>query len=144
MKEAIGHIPLYNFLIVFIVITFGFLAATLTYFKAFKVNSRIAHALEKFEGYNSESIKEINRVLDTIGYRTGTVKCTDRDGVKPENNAKITHPVCLYEMQPQEKKNGRYFHYGIVTYVYVDIPVLGGTFKIPVYTESEKDFQFYE
>ena len=65
MKEAIGHIPLYNFLIVFIVITFGFLSATLTYYKAFKVNSKIAYALEEFEGYNSESVKE-NLKMDIL------------------------------------------------------------------------------
>ncbi len=139
MKEAIGHIPLYNFLIVFIVITFGFLSATLTYYKAFKVNSKIAYALEEFEGYNSESIKEINRVLGTLGYRNGRVsKCPNKKIGQALNVKGINHQVCIYESKP---KNG-YFNYGIVTYIYMDVPVLGGTFKIPVYTESERIFKF--
>ena len=139
MKEAIGHIPLYNFLIIFIVITFGFLSATLTYYKAFKVNSRIAYALEEFEGYNSESIQEINRVLGSMGYRTGSFKeCPKKTiGASIATNG-VNHPVCIYE---SKLKNG-YFNYGIVTYIYLDIPVLGGTFKVPVYTESERIFKF--
>ena len=139
MKEAIGHIPLYNFLIVFIVITFGFLSATLTYYKAFKVNSKIAYALEEFEGYNSESIKEINRVLGTLGYRNGHVKdCPKKSIGKALDVYGINHQICLYE---SVRQNG-YFNYGIVTYIYMDVPVLGGTFKIPVYTESERIFKF--
>ena len=52
MRQAIGSVPMYNIIIIFIVITFGFLSATLSYMKAFKVNGRIAKALENYEGYN--------------------------------------------------------------------------------------------
>ena len=150
MKEAIGSIPLYNFIIIFIVITFGFLAETLTYYKAFKVNSRIAYALEEFEGYNSESIEEINRVLDSMGYRIGNdVTCNSRKNMTTVNTKDLNYPVCLYESPITSKVNNGevktqygYFNYGIVTYIYLDIPVLGGTFKVPVYTESERDFRF--
>ena len=122
-----------------IVITFGFLYATLTYYKAFKVNSKIAYALEEFEGYNSESIKEINRVLGTLGYRNGHVKkCPGKKIGAALDVRDINHQVCIYE---SKLKNG-YFNYGIVTYIYMDVPVLGGTFKIPVYTESERIFKF--
>ena len=139
MKEAIGHIPLYNFLIVFIIITFGFLLATLTYYKAFKVNSRIAYALEEHEGYNTESIQEINRVLNSLGYKTGRVRnCPGKRIGSALNTNGVNYQICLYE---SGLKNG-YFNYGIVTYIYMDIPVLGGTFKIPVYTESERIFKF--
>lgn len=141
MKEAIGHVPLYNFLIIFIVITFGFLMATLTYFKAFKVNSRIAHVLEKFEGYNSESIKEINRALDAIGYRTGSVECPSSDNrhnLEYTDTSSVHHPICLYET----RKEKGYFNYEITTFIYFDVPVIGGTFKIPVRTETEKIFEF--
>ena len=51
MREGIGSVFLYNIIIVFIVITFGFLSASLSYMKAFKVNGKIANALEKYEGY---------------------------------------------------------------------------------------------
>ena len=139
MKEAIGSVPLYNFIIIFIVITFGFLSATLMYFKAFKLNSKIAYALEEFEGYNSESAKEINRVLDGLGYRTtGDASCGKRDNMTPVPIRDVNYPICIYE---SELKDG-YFNYGITTYIYLDIPVLGGTFKVPVYSESERIFKF--
>ena len=139
MKEAIGSVPLYNFIIIFIVITFGFLSATLMYYKAFKLNSKIAYALEEFEGYNSESSKEINRVLGTLGYRTtGNADCGKKDNMTQVTISDVKYPICIYE---SELKDG-YFNYGITTYIYLDIPVLGGTFKIPVYTESERIFKF--
>ena len=59
MKQAIGATQIINYVIVFIVITFGFLIATLSYMKAFKVNSAISNSIEKFEGYNEFSKTEI-------------------------------------------------------------------------------------
>ena len=139
MKEAIGHAPIYSFIALFIVITFGFLSATLMYFKAFKLNSNIAYALEEFEGYNSESIDEINRVLGALGYRTGHItNCPDKTGMNPVSTDGVKYPVCIYKSAEKD----RYFNYGIITYIYLDIPVIGGTFKIPVYTESERIFKF--
>ena len=72
MKQAIGSVPMYNIIIVFIVLTFGFLTATLSYMKAFKVNGRIAKALENYEGYNTLSDREIYNTLSAIGYRTSS------------------------------------------------------------------------
>lgn len=139
MKEAIGSIPLYNFIIIFIVITFGFLSATLMYYKAFKLNSKIAYSLEKYEGYNSLSIDEINNNLSTLGYRVGkTANCPTKKG-NLKDSTKINYPICIYEIT---REDSAYFNYGIITYIYMDIPLIGGTFKIPVYTESEKIFKF--
>lgn len=139
MKEAIGSIPLYTFIIIFIVVTFAFLSATLMYYKAFKVNSHIAYALEEFEGYNTESAKEINRILGTLGYRNGgTTNCGSRNNMTKISTSDVLYPICIYE---SSQKN-RYFNYGIVTYIYLDIPLIGGTFKVPVYTESERIFKF--
>lgn len=139
MKEAIGSIPLYNFIIIFIVITFGFLSATLMYYKAFKLNSKIAYSLEKYEGYNDLSSKEINKNLGTLGYRVGSTNdCPAKQGNRVGTSG-INYPICIYEIT---RKDSAYFNYGIITYIYLDIPLIGGTFKIPVYTESEKIFKF--
>lgn len=138
MKQAIGSVPLYNFIIVFIVVTFGFLSATLSYYKAFKLNSKIAYALEKYEGYNSLSEKEIDNVLSTLGYRTGEAKSCPTKSISKNPIKGKNYPICIYE----SKLEDGYFNYGIVTYIYIDIPVVGGTFKIPVYTESERIFKF--
>ena len=66
MRESIGSIALYNIIIIFMVIVFGFAGGIMTYQKAYKVNSKIAAALEKSESYNDISINEINRVLGNL------------------------------------------------------------------------------
>ena len=149
MREGIGSVALYNIIIIFIVITFGFLSATLSYMKAFKVNGKIANALEKFEGYNWLTEREIGETLTTIGYRIGTVDCPNRrhNGVDYKAVGSLgnrNHQYCIYEYMDKSNgdfKNG-YFTYGILTYLYVDIPIIGGIFKLPVYSETESIFKF--
>lgn len=147
MREGIGSVFLYNMIIVFIVITFGFLSASLSYMKAFKVNGKIANALEKYEGYNVLSDKEIAQTLKTIGYRVKTPDCKSRkhNGItyNPVNpgDYKI-HEYCIYEYSTGTDFEGGYFSYGIITYINLDIPIIGGIFKIPVYSESESIFKF--
>jgi len=145
MRQGIGSVVLYNIIIVFIVITFGFLSATLSYMKAFKINGRIVNSLEKFEGYNKLSESEIDTVLSTIGYRvsqTGSSDCPDKKYKGKSYQALHTfdtnHKYCIYEFP---KENG-YFHYGVLTYVYMDVPVVGGTFSLPVYAETERIYEF--
>lgn len=150
MRQSVGTVTILNIMIIFIVLTFGFLSATLSYTKAFKVNSKIAYSLEKFEGYNSLSDKEILQNLQTIGYKTavdGAFSCPRRyhysngrgKWYTPETSAGYkSHHYCIYKY---DEKNG-YFSYGIVTYIFIEIPLVGGYFKIPVYSESEAIFNF--
>lgn len=149
MRNGIGSVVLYNIIIIFIVITFGFLSASLSYMKAFKVNGKIANCLEKFEGYNWLSDREIAQVLNTIGYKTGSSDCPTRVHNGTAYSALGTagykrHEYCIYEYSDRHNgdfKNG-YFTYGILTYINMDIPLLGGTFKLPVYSETETIFKF--
>lgn len=141
MKEAIGSIPIYNFIIIFILITFGFLSATLSYMKAFKVNSRIAIAIEKHEGYNVLAKQEINNALWNLGYLAGTAEnCPNKKGAT--KLATSDYQYCIYRYPAGEKtdRNG-YFYYGIISYIYVDLPIVG-RFTIPVYHESERIYKF--
>jgi hypothetical protein len=78
-------------------------------------------------------------VLGSIGYRTtGKANCGNRRGMSRIATSGVNYPICVYE---SKIKDG-YFNYGVVTYIYMDIPVIGGTFKIPVYSESERIFKF--
>lgn len=150
MRSGVGSVVLYNIIIIFIVLTFGFLMATISYVKAFKVNSKIASSIEKYEGYNSLSDEEIFQSLQTIGYQIavdGTYSCPDR---LHYHNGKIksykavssegykNHRYCIYKY---DSKDG-YFTYGIVTYVFIDIPLFGGKFRLPVYSETDAIFEF--
>jgi len=148
MKTAIGTVPLLNIIIIFIAITFGFLSATLTYYKAFKINNNIAKQIERYEGYNSLSKNEIMNILGTLGYRRGNLS-GDCPKKMASSELKETYklegyPICIYESKlgTGSSKGDNYFYYGILSYIYMDIPILGGTFKIPVYSESERIFRF--
>jgi len=152
MRQAIGSIPLYNIMIVFILIVFGFLGASLSYMKAFKVNSRIAKAIENSEGYNSLAKEEIDKQLSSIGYRIGNIeaeKCpTKKKNGRVATSSQIytgdNYIFCLYEWPYYSNGDttSRYFSYGILTYIFVDVPVIDGTFKIPIYSETEKIYEF--
>lgn len=139
MKEAIGSVPLYNIIIVFIVITFAFLSATLSYTKAFKVNSNIAKQLERYEGYNDLSEKDINQALSGLGYKKESgINCPDKKIGNVITGRNKDYPICIYK---SSEKNG-YFNYGIVTFIYIDLPIISKTLKIPVYTETERIYKF--
>lgn len=147
MKQGIGLTYTLNFIIVFIVITFAFLFGIMSYYKAFKVNSRVSNAVENHEGYNSLSIAEIDNVLNTLGYTKGTIDCPEReyDGQKytslvSRNNPSLNYALCIYEY-PVDYDTG-YFRYGVVTYIHLDVPLIGETLKLPVYSETEKIYQF--
>ncbi len=149
MKQAIGSIPMYNIIIVFIVLTFGFLAATLSYMKAFKVNGRIAKELENHEGYNILSDREITNTLTSIGYRIaepGSFECPTKNGkqaVTALAGGTKKHYYCIYEYDYYQYGDNKtkYYNYGVLTYIFVDLP-FGFDFKLPVYSETEKIFHF--
>jgi len=140
MKQSIGGAFLYNIIIVFIVIVFAILGATLTYYKAFKVNTRITDSIEKFEGYNALAEAEINNTLTTIGYMDkSNHKCPN------EKNGGVLQPeserfrYCVYYFEESE----RYYSYGVITYITIDIPIVNMFLQIPIYTKSNRIFEFY-
>lgn len=153
MRDGIGSISLYNIIIIFIAVVFALLAATLSYSKAFKVNSRIIKALETYEGYNSAggkfdkkgSAEEIDRLLSNIGYKVEENSCKTLNGVEPlpmlANNA--SYNFCLYlKVEDTKDYKGRYFTYTVKTYMHFDLPIVGDFIKIPVTTKTEKIFCF--
>ena len=155
MRESIGSVFLYNIIILFVIIVFGLLAATISYYKAFKVNERILYSLDKFEGYNRLSEAEIEDYLVSIGYTyspTGQSDCpNEKDGgiLIRSNSAK--HLYCVYYFaddrgsKEKDRLNGDhepiYYNYALTSYIYADLPIVGA-FKLPVYTKGERIYNF--
>ncbi len=155
MRESIGSVFLYNIIILFVIIVFGLLSATISYYKAFKVNERILYSLDKFEGYNQFSEAEIEDYLVSIGYTyspDGQADCPkEKDGgtLIMSNSAK--HLYCVYYFsddrgsQEEGRLNGDrepiYYNYALTSYIYVDLPIVGA-FKLPVYTKGERIYNF--
>lgn len=154
MREGIGETFTYNIIILFIIIVFAILAATISYYKAFKVNNRILDSIEKFEGYNEAARKDIEGKLKTIGYTVNgeRAKCPERNGMALEKQDG-TYLYCVYyyeddrgtkEKNKNERNNDNepiYYNYSVASYIYIDLPI-AGQFKIPVYTKGERTYNF--
>ncbi len=144
MSQSVGSVALYNIVIVFLVIVFAFLAATISYSKAFRVNSRIIFAIEKYEGYNQLSADQIEDVLETLGYtqdKNFTCPTRTENGQKYDPITRIynNYAYCIYLFQ----EDARHYTYGVQTYLYVDLPFVQDVFKLPIYTKTERIFYFH-
>lgn len=159
MKESIGYTSTLNIVIIFILISFAILMAIMSYSRAFKINNRIMNEIEKCEGYNTCTVKEINRILTNYGYYTAdsNFNCPKRDGVQAIENPtaldKEGKPIkingfemCIYfDNDVNETKqsndyiqriNGNlYYRYGVLTYYHVDLPLIEW-FRLPVFTRT--------
>lgn len=142
MNASIGHVFVYNIVITFIVIIFGFIAGTLSYYKAFKVSNRIVSLIERYEGYNDHSISEINTYLNSIGYRKGSAKCssTNKGMNLSANMEKTVYNYCIYvdELSPS---SGNYYTYGVVTYMIIELPIIN-MIRIPIFTKTNPIYKF--
>lgn len=134
MKQAIGTTQILNFILIFIAITFCFLIATLGYMKAFKVNSKIAGSIEKFEGYNDLAKNEIANNLNTLGYKKGNARDCNKNAVSD-----IGYNICIEQVGKPTR--GKYFRYKITTYIEFG-PILGITARIPIKSQTEKIYVF--
>lgn len=134
MRGGYGSVFLYSVIMIYIVVIFSFIIGTVSYNKSYKVNTLISHSLETWEGYNQGARDEIKKKLDTIGYIKGNNNvCKERDGAKLVSGYEREHEICIYYIDA-----GAHYHYGIETYMFVELPLIGTKLKIPVYSKSER------
>ena len=134
MNQSVSYTYLLNIIIIFILVAFMVLMGTLSYTKAFRVNSKIANAIEIWEGDNSCSQDEINRIINNYGYKKRITSCP-----KKSNKAgTLKNGYCIYKFDDDDK----HYSYGILTYMYIDIPVIGDILKIPVYSRTDRIYKF--
>lgn len=142
---------------VFIIIVIGLLTATISYYKGFKVNSRILLSIDKYAGYNKLSKSEIDNYLSGIGY---TVEPNGQSSCPNEKSGgtlirtfvnQTNYLYCVYYhsddrgAKEKDQLNGDnkpiYYNYSVISYIYVDLPIVG-QFKIPVYSKGERIYNF--
>lgn len=134
MKESISYTYLLNMMLVFIFVSFSVVMVTISYTKAYRINSKIADVIEDAEGYNEKSVNEINRLISAFGYQQPNITCKERStGVVVETDIK---GICIYEID-----SGDYYSYGITTYMLFDLPLVN-MLRIPVYNTTEKIYKF--
>lgn len=159
MKEGMSYTFILNIVIVFIFVCFAVILGLFSYYKAFKANSIIAEAIEKYEGYNCLSKEEIGKKLSTIGYNTPfDVKCSKKDGHCESahsykvivNNLDFDNKNYIYkeEMNSPYKcdSNGcatnKHYQYTIYTYMYMNVPIISGLVKMPFVSKTSQLYEF--
>ena len=148
MKESIGLTFTINIMIVFLFVAFAFILGTISYSKAFRANSVIVNALEKYEGYNMLAKKEIDGKLSTLGYAPG-------DGSSCPETRKSTFGVgelVILDDEPQYREyciyffnndgDNRHYSYGVVTYITFEFNVFGTTLKFPIFNHVRRIYRF--
>ena len=142
MKESIGGVMVINIIVVFMIIVFGLLAATFSYAKAYKVNTRIMNGIEIFEGYNKGALNYINSALNTLGYNRGARNCPKKviSGVDvyPEELGNEQFSYCIYKIDPD---GPCYYSYVVETYIRFDLPLVP-KFEFPVKSQTNRIFDF--
>ena len=137
MKQSIGGVYVLNLVIIFLLIMFGFIMASFSYMKAFKVTKGVSAIIENSSGYNKISQKLISDYLDSVGYQKYDI-AVENCPVKNEKEAVVANDgLCIYNVA----SDGTYLTYGIVSYMYIDLPLIS-LIKIPIYIETEKIYNF--
>ena len=151
MKETTGAVSSLYIIMFFILIMFGFVVSALSYYKSYKVNNAITSIIEDYGGYNDESIKAINKKLDSYGYnRNSNITCrkdNDNDLEKLYENGKIvdknkvtTKGYCVSIVSESEDNIYKYYSYKISTYLILDFGIFD--LKMP-YKMTTKSYTMY-
>ena len=140
MRESTGSVFAYNIIIFFLLVVFGLTLGVVSYFKAFRVNNHIADAIEKYEGYNQLAVAEANLSLINVGYRAEfNFVCPQYKGVDPLPVLQgVGHKYCIYFYD----EGANYHSYGIVTYMNVELPLLGEVIRLPIYSKTMRLYGF--
>jgi len=140
VKKAIGGAYVYNLVIIFLLIMFGFFLALFSYTKAYRVSKSVVTIIENHSGYNDNTQKDIDAYLNNMGYRVNSDSCPQRNdskGKKVDAIESTDSGLCIYEIS----KENSYITYGVVTYMTIDLPLIN-LIKVPIYGETEKIYIF--
>ena len=151
MSGSFGSLQLYNIIIVFFLTVVGFLFATVSYHRAFKINTVIVNHIEKYEGYNHLAQTDINRDLITVAYqRLGgqSADCPSRPFDGELKAPSSTHRYCVYESElqtlevsgygPESEYPMYYRQYTVITYLTLDLPIVRGLIQLPIVGKTNK------
>lgn len=169
MRQSIGTTFMLNFIILFIFLVFAFLAGTLSYYKAYRINNYIVNGIEKYEGYNDYAKAEIAKGLTSLGYDISVSSdCPDTkeithvsyddsgnatfkvEGQRVSNNVNEGYCIYLFWNDVGAKAydgNGLattdiYYTYGILTYMKMRFPVVENILKIPIFSRTNRMYCF--
>lgn len=138
MKKAVGSIPTYTIIAVFIIIIFAFLAAIISYYKAFKLNNRVTSIVESCEGKSACYNAEVTRLLNNYSYSVPNVSCPKKSG----GTLEVTLPagVCIYRFNNDGSSNR--FSYGVITFMSWNFPIINEIVRLPIFSKTDRMYKF--
>ena len=149
MKESTGSVSAIYIVIFFVIIMFGFIISTLSYFKSYKINNSLTAAIEDYGGFNKLSKAEIEKRLTSYGYTRGDVPCNESDGnlVGIDENGEIILPAtndnkgykgyCVYivdDRSGDDRPEYEYYSYKVTTSMTLDFGLFD--FNVPIKMSS--------
>ena len=159
MKESTGSVSAIYVVIFFVVIMFGFIISTWSYYKSYKINNSLTAAIEDYGGFNSLSKNEIEKRLTSYGYTRGDVRCNEDSGtlvgidgsgniIFPANNDnKGYRGYCVYLVDDtpnskdgETKVNYEYYSYKVTTSLVLDFGLFD--FRFPYQTSSRSSTMY--
>ena len=158
MKESISYSFLLNIIILFVFVCGAIITGIFSYYRAVKANTLILNEIEKYEGYNCLTKESINKKLSSVSYNTPfTAKCRNDYGTQCVVDDSGNYAVYSYntdsvqsgEFVYNDKMNSKMscdsngkcrstkkYQYGVVTYMYVDMPVVSNLLKISYFSKT--------
>ena len=140
MREAVGSSMLLYIVVFFVAILILFFVGIVSYSKAYKVKNRVIEIIEKYGTYDDDVESIIKNELDynNLGYQTGSCPADNVDTLI-ENNSGYKYCIYIRDCSKYDKNNicigSR--HYKVVTYLHLDLPLVGNYITVPVYGDTK-------
>lgn len=149
MRESVGQAYLYYFIAIFIIIFGLLLVGSISYSKAAKVKNMIIDKIEEENGYNETAQNNVLIYLKDIGYTVVEPICeiSEQDSAKMEKNTidridnvvvkNNSYDYCVYKITGKgQVQNKKFVYYKVVSYMRLDIPIIGQFMRFPVSGET--------
>ena len=158
MKESIGNAFVFGFFIFFAFLTLFILTVSINYSRASKIKNRLLAKVQAYAestsnisadgsidviDFESEDfIYEVEHELASLGYRRNDGgyhqnNCDLNGDDQKQKNAKVMNPNSNYKYCIYAYETSRGYYYGVKTYMYFDIPIIGSTLEFPIYGETK-------
>lgn len=132
MSESIGTSYLVMMVAVIISIFSVLIITFFSFSRAHKTKNKMVDIIEKHEGYDSGTKKEIDQYLKDVGYtvKRKSVSCPRFKGQSSLNN-NSTYAYCVYEFPTNRGK-----YYTVYIFVNINLPIINDFVELKIKGQS--------
>lgn len=137
MKESVGALGLTNIVIVLILLFSGYLCMAINQTKAQGVKNEIVNIVQKHNGFDSDTLREINEYMQSVGYRSKGSCDVEEDGdgytqTGQKSNKGLFCIKCIPIIPDGYDPDGHFppaAYYKIKVFFSIDFPLLDDAFN---------------